>query len=214
MTIGRRRAKVRESLLNLGIKAPITYHEHHRCHVLSAFELSGYDDAVSISLDGSGDGSCSHVWNFGRDQDERINRLDSIHSIGNFYAYVTHLCGFRANIHEGKITGLSASGDPKYLDIFRDLIDYDDGKITNSGRVYYHSAVKALLDKLPDDWSREDLSASVQRHLENVVVPYMQYWIRQSGKRNVCLSGGVFANVLLNQKIAALPECESIFIVP
>jgi carbamoyltransferase len=214
MTIGRRRAKLQESLANMGIDAPITYHEHHRCHALSAYELSGYDDAVSISLDGSGDGSCSHVWVFGSDEDKRIHRLSSIHSIGNFYAYVTHLCGFRANIHEGKITGLSASGDPKYIDIFRDLIEYKDGEIVNKGKVYYHSAVRALLDRLPKDWSREDLSASVQRHLEEVAVPYVQYWVKKSGKRNVCLSGGVFANVLLNQKIGALPECENIFVVP
>ena len=214
MTIGRRRAKVRESLSKLGVNAPITYHEHHRCHALSAYELSGFDDAVSISLDGSGDGSCSHAWIFGKNQDERINRLDSIHSIGNFYAYVTHLCGFRANIHEGKITGLSASGDAKYLNVFRDLIDYEDGEITNIGNVYYHSALSAILDRLPGDWSREDLSASIQQHLENVAVPYVEFWIRKSGKRNVCLSGGVFANVLLNQKIAALPECDNIFIVP
>jgi len=214
MTIGRRRANVRESLAKLGVNAPISYHEHHRCHALSAFELSGFDDAVSISLDGSGDGSCSHAWVISNDQDERIHRLDSIHSIGNFYAYVTHLCGFRANIHEGKITGLSASGEPRYLNIFRDLIEYDNGQITNIGNVYYHSAIKALLDRLPSDWRREDLSASIQQHLEDVAVPYIQYWIRRSGKRNVCLSGGVFANVLLNQKVAALAECDNIFIVP
>jgi carbamoyltransferase len=61
---------------------------------------------------------------------------------------------------------------------------------------------------------REDLAASVQQHLEEIAVPYVQYWLRRTGHKNLCLSGGVFANVRLNQKIAELPECENMFVFP
>ncbi len=214
LTMGRRRGGARSLLGELGIRAPISYHEHHRCHAVAAYETSGYEDAVSISLDGGGDGCCSHVWVMGDDRDDLINRLDSFHSIGNFYAYVTHLCGYRASIHEGKITGLSASGEPRYVDILRRLINFEDGQIRNVGRVYFSSAIATLRALLPSDWEHQDLAASIQAHLEDIALKYVRHWIRVSGMRHVCLSGGVFANVLLNQRVAELPECDAVFVYP
>jgi carbamoyltransferase len=214
VTMGRRRNGVRTALRELGVRAPVTYHEHHRCHTVAAYEAAGFEDAVSISLDGGGDGHCSHVWVLEDGRDQLLNTLDSFHSIGNFYAYVTHLCGYRATIHEGKITGLSASGEARYLDMFQQLITFRDGQIRNIGRVYHTSALAAMRNMLPADWEHEDLAASVQAHLEDVAVAYVRHWVQVSGKRRVCLSGGVFANVRLNQKIAELPECDATFVFP
>ena len=213
-SFGRRRGNVERELKNMGINAPVSYHVHHLCHALSAHDASGFEHSLSISLDGGGDGACSNVCEISPSGYKLLCKLDSIHSIGNFYAYVTHLCGFRANIHEGKITGLAAHGEPRYIDIFRRLIAYEDGEIRNVGRVYQETALKELRSQLPADWTREDLAASVQQHLEEVVIPFVQHWMSKTGLRNVCLSGGVFANVRLNQKIAELPECDNVFVFP
>lgn len=213
-TMGRRRATVRRYLARLAIHAPICYHHHHRCHSFAALATSGYPEAVSISLDGGGDGSCSHIYCYASSQIRLMNKLDSFHSIGNYYAYVTHLCGYRAGIHEGKITGLAAHGQPIYRDIFRKLIGYRDGQIRNTGRVYFHSAITRLQQMLGPDWKHADLAASIQAHLEDVAVEYVRYWVRRCRQKNVCLSGGVFANVRLNQKIAELPEVDRLFVFP
>jgi carbamoyltransferase len=143
-----------------------------------------------------------------------INQLDSFDSIGNYYAYVTHLCGFRASIHEGKITGLAASGSPVYKNEFERLIVYDNGLIRNQGKLFFNSAISYLQNMLPQDWEHKDLAASIQQHLEDVAVKYVQHWLKKSGLRKICLSGGVFANVILNQRIAELPECEEVFVFP
>jgi carbamoyltransferase len=124
------------------------------------------------------------------------------------------MCGFRAGIHEGKITGLAARGQPKYIDIFRQLIRYEDGQIKNISMAYKQAAVKKLKQLLPDNWEPADLASSVQMHLEEVAVPYIQHWVRKTGKRNVCLSGGVFANVILNQRVAELEEVDNMFVFP
>jgi carbamoyltransferase len=214
LSFGRRRANVERTLREMGIAAPVSYHVHHLCHALSAHDASGYSESLSVSLDGGGDGACSNVCDMNSKQYALLNKIESVHSIGNFYAYVTHLCGFRANIHEGKITGLAAHGEPRFIDMFRKLVAYEDGQIRNVGKVYQESALSTLKRMLPPDWTREDLAASIQLHLEEVVVPYVQYWLRRSGRRNLCLSGGVFANVRLNQKLAELPECDSVFVFP
>jgi carbamoyltransferase len=214
LTLGPRRAGVRKMMKKMGIDAPISYHEHHRCHAIAAFDGSGFEEAVSISLDGGGDGRSSHVYAMDQSSDSLLNELDSFDSIGNYYAYVTHLCGYRASIHEGKITGLAAHGQPIYRDIFNKLIRFEDGQITNVGRLFYHKAISTFRQLLPADWEHEDLAASVQQHLEDVAVQYIRHWLAKSGKTKVCLSGGVFANVLLNQRIADLPECDGVFVFP
>jgi carbamoyltransferase len=214
LTMGRRRAGVRKILAELGVNAPIGYHDHHRCHVVAAFDTSGFDEALSISLDGGGDGQSCQILEADQSREALRHRLDSFDSIGNYYAYVTHLCGFRASIHEGKITGLAAHGEPRYLDLFRSLVDYRDGEIRNVGKLFFRSAIQELRDRLPSDWEHEDLAASVQAHLEEVVVAFVRHWLRETGKTKVCLSGGVFANVKLNQRLAELPECEAVYVFP
>lgn len=214
LTMGRRRPKVRQALRELGLNAPISYHEHHRCHAIAAFAGSGFDDAISISLDGGGDGCSSHVYVFNGKGEKLINRLSSFDSIGNYYAYVTHLCGYRASIHEGKITGLSASGKSIYKDLFNRLIDFDEGQIRNCGKLFFSSAINYLRHTLPHDWEHRDLAASIQQQLEDVAVKYVHYWMDKSGKRKICLSGGVFANVIMNQRIAELPDCDEVYVFP
>ncbi len=214
MTMGRRRSGVRRILSGIGVNAPITYHDHHRCHAIAAFDASGFDEALSVSLDGGGDGCSSHVYSLEQNHEQLLNRIDSFDSIGNYYAFVTHLCGFRASLHEGKITGLAASGEPVYREMFARLIDYHEGQIRNRGRLVYKGGISSLQQLLPQDWEHEDLAASIQDHLEALAVPYVQYWLKHSGKRKICLSGGVFANVILNQRIADLAECDEVFVFP
>ncbi len=213
-SLGPRKSAVRSILATMGVRCPISYHDHHRCHAVAALETSGYDHALSLSLDGGGDGSCSHVYDCHGSDIRLLQSLDSFHSIGNYYAYVTHMCGFKASLHEGKITGLAAMGKPLYRDVLDRLICYRDGRIENIGRVFFHSAIRTLERLLPKEWEMADLAASVQDHLEAVVVPYVQYWLRRTGQRNICLSGGVFANVRLNQRIAELSEVDGVWVFP
>jgi carbamoyltransferase len=212
--MGFRKSKVKKILNKLNITASISYHDHHRCHAFAAFDTSGFTNALSISLDGGGDGCSSHVYAFENNKVSLLNKLSSFHSIGNYYAYVTHLCGFRASIHEGKITGLAASGSPIYKDIFERLIIFKDGNIVNTGKLFFNSAISYLQNNLPQDWEHKDLASSIQHHLEDVVLKYVRYWLQRSKLRKLCVSGGVFANVILNQRIAELPECEELYVFP
>jgi carbamoyltransferase len=43
---------------------------------------------------------------------------------------------------------------------------------------------------------------------------WIKYWINKTGIHDIALAGGLFMNVKLNQKIAELPEVESIFVMP
>jgi carbamoyltransferase len=124
------------------------------------------------------------------------------------------LCGFRAQKHEGKITGLAAYGEPEYIDVLRRFITYRDGTTVNTGKVFYWSAVDELTRALPRNFSRENLAASVQQLLEEVSTAYVNHWVARTGCGDLAVAGGVFANVKLNQRIHELPAVRSLFIHP
>lgn len=210
-----RRQKLPERLRSqFGISAPVRFIDHHLCHAASAYFTSGFREATVITQDGAGDGKCSRVYAVRDGRFRQLQKLDSYDSVGNYYSYVTHMCGFKAHKHEGKITGLAAYGKPRYLDTLKKFVSYDGRTVRNKGKCFDHSAIAKLEAALPRDFSPEDLSASVQALLEESVGAYCDYWVRQSGLDNVALAGGVFANVKLNQRIHELDSVASVFVHP
>ena len=210
-----RHDKVRKILRSdFGLNCSTTFINHHHSHALSAYYTAGFPEATVITFDGGGDGLCSRVYRVKSGNFELLHSLNSYHSIGNYYAYVTKLCGFTAHKHEGKITGLAARGKPIYRTMLESMIRYENGNVVNSGNCYFWSAIKKIKKSLPPDFNIEDLAASMQVVLENVIVSYCQYWVEKSGIGNLALAGGIFANVLLNQRIHELPSVKTIFVHP
>src|SRR5919109_383400 len=128
--LGRTRRKAIEQLLrrDWGFACPIKFIDHHFAHACSAYFTSGLSDATVITMDGAGDNPSSRVYFVKDGHFRNIGNVDSFNSLGNYYAYITHLCGFKAQKHEGKVTGLAAYGEPVYVDILNRFITYDNGR--------------------------------------------------------------------------------------
>ena len=214
--LGRRRRRAIERCLarDWGTTVPVEFVEHHHAHACSAYYTSGLDEATVITLDGAGDNVCSHVYRARGGSLQRIWSVDSVDSIGNYYAYVTHLCGFTAHKHEGKITGLAARGEPHYADLLERFIGFEGGTLRNHRGVFYRAAVEALRRALPRDFRREDLAASMQCQLERACRAYVAHWAERVGCPDLALAGGVFANVKLNQRVHELEVVRSLFVHP
>lgn len=208
--------QIRRQLAEMGIRAPIRVVDHHVAHLASSYYTSGWDRAISVSVDASGDGLCSRVAFCEGPKMRLVNRIPFFHSPGLYYSYINKILGFKPG-REGKVTGLAARGDvSKTIDMFRSQIRYDAGRFRfqNSGR-YRQPQIDFLTEKLKG-FSREDVSAGVQKSLEENVVDYIKDIFVKLGlqKEKVCLSGGIFANVRLNQEIAKMPEVAEVFIHP
>jgi carbamoyltransferase len=214
--LGRSRRKTIEQLLrqDWGFTCPVKFVNHHFAHACSAYFTSGLRDATAITMDGAGDNSCSHVYLVKDGHFQKLNDVDSFNSLGNYYAYITHLCGFKAQKHEGKITGLAAYGQPEYADILRRFVRFENGRTINSGKVFYWAAVKAIEDALPRGFKKENLAASMQTVFEEVGCAYIRHWVEKTGCYDLALAGGVFANVKFNQRIHELENVNSVFIHP
>jgi carbamoyltransferase len=67
---------------------------------------------------------------------------------------------------------------------------------------------------LAGEFPKIDVAAAYQHVLEVVACRYVAHYLEQTGIDSVALSGGVVANVKLNQRLKALPGVKRLFIHP
>jgi carbamoyltransferase len=198
------------AMSELGLAGRLARVEHHLTHAANAYYTSGLDEALIVTLDGYGSG-LSGTASVGRNgRIERIHGVDYPHSLGTFYESVTSGLGFKPSRHEGKIVGLAAYGDPAVLrDLLLARFTLDEGnfRILESNNLYF---ARWLASQFP----KVDVAAGYQHVLEQVAVAYVTHYLGRTGLRNVVLSGGVVANVKLNQRIREIPGVAQIFIHP
>lgn len=201
--------------------AGLRFFDHHESHAMAAAYYSGFREAAVVTMDGNGDWNIHHtasVFHNGRLEQRRVSNAHGA-SAGLFYSHITRLLGFKALRHEGKVVGLAAMGDPKPLyDAFsRALRLSADGYNPTSdfvGQPQAEAKRYQYLKQIIEGHSRENISAAAQQILEDVAVALIRNFLRETGLKNVALNGGVFANVKLNQRVAALPEVERVFVFP
>ena len=214
-SIFRGTSEIQSQLTEIGFKAPLEFVDHHLCHATSAYFTAGWDDCLTLTLDGSGDGYCSRVYNCKDGQLELINSIPAYHSPGFYYCYVTHLLGFMALRHEGKVTGLSASGDPTLTKaIFEKRISYDPKKFSFVNKGGWLQAEINWLEKALSSFSKEDVAAGIQSHFEDIVSQYASEAVKRTGATKLALAGGVFGNVKLNQVLLEQTKVDEVFVFP
>jgi carbamoyltransferase len=196
------------SALRAFSKARIVSIDHHEAHAASAFFASPFENATVITLDREGDLRCGAKW---RGEGNRLTLEDEIlnpDSIGELYGRVTELLGFRPRSEEHLVQWLSATGEPKYLEIFEEILrghNFDESYLEGSG------FSSKFFEGVGRKWDRADMAASMQRALE-------AYVMRLAGSHgnagNVCLAGGVAWNALMVSALEASGRYSGVFAQP
>ncbi len=189
--------------------APLVRVDHHAAHAAGAWFASGVPDALLVTCDGVG-ALKSGIVAVGEGSRMRvIARTFYPHSPGEFWEAITVLCGFHHMKHGGKITGLAAYGNPSApcYDVMRRALDVD-------GLTIRTAIDPVRMSRELEGCTREDIAATAQRRLLEVVAALIANAVDATGRRTLALSGGVFANVRLNQVIAALPGIDEVFVFP
>lgn len=198
--------------------------DHHLAHAASAYYTCPWEDATVVTLDGIGDSAtCGMVCKGVQGGLHQLFECNGYYSPGIFYSFITKRFGFSVSKHEGKITGLAAYGnaDAAYGRI-GDIITYRADR-----HDFYSDYVPKLfqvqtyvdwelpvIDELLDEVAREDVAAALQRLTEEVVCAYVRDAVALSGIPRVVLSGGVFANVKVNQRVRELECVEDVYVHP
>lgn len=159
-----------------------------------------------------------------------MKTLEFPHSLGLLYSAFTYFTGFRVNSGEHKLMGLAPYGNPIYKDrILENLLDLrEDGSFTMDMSYFgYCQGLRMTNDKFADlfDGPRRDseseisqremdMAASVQAVTEEVVLRMAKYARELTGKKNVCLAGGVALNCVANGKLIHSGIFDNVWIPP
>ena len=221
---------------NQGLVFPdkFSWVNHHDSHAGSALGVQHRKAALIFSLDGQGDGESGLVAHYDPKTGMKVlTRIPALDSLGELYSAVTRRYNFRANRHEGKITGLAAYGhQTQIVENLLRYIDIKDGvpvlAITKAEwkKIAKRRVAKQIFSNLAldhddiinnsciDVYEYADLAFAIQEVLERSVLEIINYWISKTGVRTIQLAGGVFSNVKLNQRISELKSVKEVWVFP
>jgi carbamoyltransferase len=195
-------------------KKRMLFINHHIAHAASSYYASGFDEAMILSLDGSG-GSESGILAYGQgDRIRPMARVSNEGSWGVLYEEVTELLGFRRHSGEGKTMGLAPYSSVQG-EVFP-FIDWDAPvpRIDPQGQRRHLSQIVPRRKKDPLTEEHKRLAAQVQSTLERAAVQMVQELHRRTGSRRLCLAGGTALNCSMNGVLRQLDEVDAIYIQP
>ena len=198
--------------------------DHHFSHAVSAYAVSGLEDATVVVMDGRGAWEATTVWHGSRG---RLRLLDTVrfpNSIGLFYSQFTGYLGFERFQDEWKVMGLAPYGAPGidlgdfirigaggYRVDARRLLTSDDGDLF-AGISRRLGPARRASETLTD--RHRAIAWAVQDACERAESAVIEAAVRRTGCRNLCLAGGVALNSKANGLFLARKLVDRIFIQP
>jgi carbamoyltransferase len=208
----------------------VRFIEHHLCHAASAFFVSKFEEAAILTIDGRGESTSTMMAAGKGNKILGIKEIKVPHSLGHLYAAVTDYLGFKPFSDEWKVMGLSAYGERTYVKDFEDLLDLTkDGEYRLNlkyFRFHTHGQNKWLSDHFlrrfgpgrPREGAYEqrhsDIAFALQALVERTGVFLARYLEAATGLPNLCMTGGVVLNCLMNRRIVDATSFKDYFFQP
>ena len=214
----------------LNYEGKILFPEHHASHAASAFYASPFKEAAFLTMDGVGEWATTSYGVGNGNKMEVLADVKFPDSLGLLYSAITYYTGFRVNSGEYKVMGLAPYGEAKYKKmIYEHLIhvkedgsfkldmsyfDYSVGlKMTNNK---FNSLFGGPPRKPESELTQKemDIARSVQEVTEEIVYKMATHVRKVTGKKYLCLAGGVALNCVSNGKLLRSNIFEDIYIQP
>ena len=227
-------AAFKNGLLQLGVpQEKIVFIDHHLSHAASAYRCSGFDDCLTISMDGFGPNGkgkniAGQVYQCSGGNMELVEEIP-LYATALWYSAFTVCLGLRYMDGEGKTMGLAAYGDPSVCyDKIKDMVfQYDNDNGRWIGYPYWvdyimvprESVLKATCSgrrimSLIGRYGRENVAAAAQRLLEERVLEFINALRKRIDFSRIAMAGGTFLNVKLNKLIRELLFVDELFVHP
>jgi carbamoyltransferase len=195
---------------------------HHESHLWSAFQPSGFDRGLAVSIDGEGESLSGAVATFQGTRLELLREYPVRKSLGFYYRQCITLVGY-TRFDEYKVMGLAPYGDPgRYAELFAESYRLLPG---GEYEVLPGDALVLLMDDAglaqrarrrgePFGQAHRDFAAALQQALERIVFHVLSHWREATGERSLCLAGGVAHNCTLNGRIAYSGLFDRVWVQP
>ena len=208
----------------------LLFSEHHLSHAASAFYPSPFQEAAVLTLDGVGEWTTTSLA-VGKGKDLKVlKEIHFPHSLGLLYSSFTYYTGFKVNSGEYKVMGLAPYGVPKYVNLIKDNLIHikEDGSFHLDmsyfdyclGLTMTNDKFHKLFGGPPRESEAElsqremDLAASIQKVTEEVLIKLANSIAKETGKKNLCLAGGVALNCVANGILSREKIFNNIWVQP
>ncbi|MCB9745880.1 MAG: carbamoyl transferase [Alphaproteobacteria bacterium] len=222
---------VRNHLVDrLGVPAEkVRFAAHHESHAASAFLCSPFEEAAVLTVDGVGEWASTTTWDATAAGLKPLQEVHFPHSLGLLYSVFTAFLGFRVNEGEYKVMGLAAFGEPKYREQVETVLrrqadasfelDMDHFCFHREPDRSWTPAFEALFGpprspEGPMEQRHKDLAASVQVVLEECLLALCEKLHADTGRRYLCLAGGVALNSVAIGRILREGPFDDVFVQP
>jgi carbamoyltransferase len=214
---------------------------HHLAHAYSAFWPSGFEEALVLVVDATGNTTPDHRTESytlyeGRGQTLKVlhseavaSHLAGLSTLGFIYEYITRKAGFVSQVgnnsaithpEAGKLMGLAPFGrqQPHWHSWIRAVENSYSLEISAYDIFLEVAALEKRYDTgLGKPYLRPylvDLAYKVQQELEQALLYLVSLAIRETGLRKLCIAGGIGLNSVANYKLLKHLNLEDIFIFP
>jgi len=203
-------------------RRPVHFLNHHLAHALSAYLMSGLDEASVLVVDGRGAEEATTLWRGAGGQVRLLETYRFPDSLGVFYAGMTYMLGFQPLSDEWKVMGLAAYGQPTFD--LSPLIRVNEDRYEVDGRRFFGRTdqddrkLAAIVGPRRNGEDLEErhqnLARSTQDACEKAMHALLRRITRLTGSRNLCLAGGVALNSKANGELLRSGLIDRIYIQP
>lgn len=213
----------------INIDEKIIFVPHHLSHIASSFLTSGFENAIGLSIDATGDFSSMEISTLKNFKDINIlHKTHFPHSIGILYQTITQFLGFKKYGDEYKIMALASYGKPSFIKEFDKLIEFhppfefklDLNYFVHQRKFFFKEGIgeepyfdnlfSKNIEKLlgparnPKDKIEErhkDIACSLQYKFEEIIIKIINNLYIENFSENICISGGCMFNSVLNGRL-------------
>ena len=207
----------------------IEYVDHHLSHASSVFFVSPFNESAILTIDGRGE-STSTMLSYGKNNEIKILQEFKIpHSVGHLYASITDYLGFKPFFDEWKVMGMSAYGTDKLVNKFDNLVKINSNNYKLNLEYFNfhtHGSKRWLSEKFykkfgpkknyKEEYTQRhfDIAYALQKLVEKIGVCLANSIYSKTKSKNLCLTGGVVLNCLMNSEIIKKTKFEKYFFQP
>ena len=201
----------------------ILFVDHHECHAAAAYYSSPSRHAgkrLVITCDGSGDGLCASVSVAENDEIRRFITIGNNESYAALYSRTTFLTGMVPLEHEYKLMGLAPYGNAdRARHITKALkalfvLSEEEGIWHRRAGLPPTRLLGRKLEEIYRHSRFDDIALGLQTFVEEFTLDWIRSCVTKFGIRDICLSGGLFMNVKLNQVLLESDFVDSLFVMP
>ncbi|MFE6614201.1 carbamoyltransferase [Amycolatopsis sp. NPDC057786] len=193
--------------------ATVRFVRHHVAHAASAALAAPFEDCAVLVADGRGESTSYLAGEYRDGKFEELAEQRLPHSLGLMYEDLTEHLGFARSSDEYKVMALASYGKPRFLDRIAEGV-HTNGLGFRTDDIDWASFAPAVEPGQEPGQVHADLTASVQRCLEDVLLELATKVHEHTGHTDLAMAGGIALNCVANTRLHAEGPFDRIWVQP